>query len=196
MFRAYLEKTDKDLVRKGVVFGYDGRHNSHRWAKLSAGVFLRVGVPVYLFKTTTPTPFVPFTISKLGCSAGVMVTASHNPKWDNGYKVYWSNGAQILSPIDKHIQEEILLNLQPHQDAFKEPQEDHSLLRDPMDQVYNPYFDIIKNGVKSLEMNQSLDIPIVYTAMHGVGDPYVHQAWKSAGFKVGFFTILPNHFKK
>ena len=165
------------------MFGYDGRHNSRRWAALSAGVFLRENIPVYLFKTTTPTPFIPFTITKLGCSAGVMVTASHNPKWDNGYKVYWSNGAQILSPIDKHIQEEILLNLKPEENAFTEPAEDHNLLQDPMDQVYEPYFDVIKNGVNNLERNRNLDIPIVYTAMHGVGDPYVHQAWKSAGFK-------------
>lgn len=96
----------------GIVFGYDGRHNSKRFAQLSACVFLNEGIPVYLYGEMVPTPFIPFAISQMNLLAGVMVTASHNPKEDNGYKVYWNNGAQIISPHDKNIQAHILDNLE------------------------------------------------------------------------------------
>lgn len=82
------------------------------FAELSACVFLNEGIPVYLYGEMVPTPFIPFAISHMNLLAGVMVTASHNPKEDNGYKVYWSNGAQIISPHDKNIQTSILDNLQ------------------------------------------------------------------------------------
>jgi phosphoglucomutase/phosphopentomutase len=179
----YLLKQQKDIKSKGVVYGYDGRHNSERWAKLAAGVFMRENIPVYLFKTTTPTPFIPFAIRQLGLSAGVMVTASHNPKWDNGYKVYWDNGSQILSPHDKEIQKEILNSLEPASGAFQEPEEPSPLLSDPMSLVNDPYFKVVQDKVYSLEMNQKLNIPIVYTAMHGVGYPYVYQSWIKSGFQ-------------
>jgi len=185
---AYLLKIMPDMKKKGVVVSYDGRHNSKRWAKLTAGVFVRHGVPVYLFTTTTPTPFVPFSIKQLGACAGVMVTASHNPKWDNGYKVYWDNGAQILSPHDKEVQKEILANLEPAEGAFQEP--DSDLITDPMDAVFEPYFQVIRNNAYSREMNAGLDSPIVYTAMHGVGTPYVKEAWRVVGFKESRLVIV------
>lgn len=68
---------------------------SLRFARLAAAAFLNAGVPVYLYSKIVPTPFVPFGVLQLGAAAGVMVTASHNPKEDNGYKVYWGNGAQV-----------------------------------------------------------------------------------------------------
>lgn len=68
-----------------------------RFARLAAAAFLNNGIPVYLLGKIVPTPFVPFTILQYGAAAGVMVTASHNPKEDNGYKVYWENGAQVSS---------------------------------------------------------------------------------------------------
>ena len=79
----------------GAVIGYDARFNSSRWAKLAAGVFLRLGFAVRLFSTITPTPFVPFTVVQKKACIGIMVTASHNPKEDNGYKVFWRNGPQV-----------------------------------------------------------------------------------------------------
>lgn len=84
---------------------------SRSFAELSACVFLNEGIPVYLYGEMVPTPFIPFAISHMNLLAGVMVTASHNPKEDNGYKVYWSNGAQIISPHDKNIQASILDHL-------------------------------------------------------------------------------------
>lgn len=82
-----------------------------RFAELSACVFLTDGIPVWLYSKTVATPFVPFAVKELNCLAGIMVTASHNPKEDNGYKVYWTNSAQIISPHDKNIQANILQNL-------------------------------------------------------------------------------------
>lgn len=179
---SYLEQERPDLRTAGVVLSYDGRHNSRRWARLASGVFLRADIPVYLFQTTTPTPFVPFTVVKVGAAAGVMVTASHNPKWDNGYKVYWANGAQILSPHDKHIQAAILANLVPQPGAFDEPPSDHPLLRDPMDRVRDDYFSVVTANVFDRSAVAAFSRPVVYTAMHGVGHPYVQQAWAAAGF--------------
>lgn len=78
---------EKDLKERGIVYGYDGRYNSKRFAELSAAVFVQKGVKVWLYSKMVATPFVPFAILQLKCLAGVMVTASHNPKEDNGYKV-------------------------------------------------------------------------------------------------------------
>lgn len=82
------------------------------FAELSSSVFLNEGIPVHLYSEMVATPFIPFAISHMNLLAGVMVTASHNPKEDNGYKVYWNNGAQIISPHDKNIQAYIIDNLE------------------------------------------------------------------------------------
>lgn len=90
--------TCRELVqarKRGVVIGFDARTNSRRWSRLIAAVFLREGFKVLLFSEMTPTPWVPFAVKHESCAIGIMVTASHNPKDDNGYKVYWSNGAQV-----------------------------------------------------------------------------------------------------
>ena len=75
-----------------------------RFAALTARAFINKGIPVQVFSKICPTPFVPYTILMNKLAAGIMITASHNPKEDNGYKVYWSNGAQIIPPHDKGIQ--------------------------------------------------------------------------------------------
>ncbi|KAL7724999.1 hypothetical protein ACLKA6_001435 [Drosophila palustris] len=95
---AYLIKQYPDKLmhsNRGIVIGYDARQNSKRFADLTATVFLNNNFRVYLFQRFVPTPFVPYTILRLNCLAGVMVTASHNPKQENGYKIFWTNGAQI-----------------------------------------------------------------------------------------------------
>lgn len=84
----------------------------HRFAELTAKVFVSAGIPVHIFSDVCPTPLVSFATILYSAVGGVMVTASHNPKEDNGYKVYWRNGAQIIWPHDDNILEEILLNLE------------------------------------------------------------------------------------
>ena len=96
---------------RGVVIGYDARHHSEGFAHISAAVLAKYHIKVKLFQGYVATPFVPFAVVRDGCLAGIMVTASHNPKQDNGYKLYAGNGAQIVSPIDKEISTQIQDNL-------------------------------------------------------------------------------------
>lgn len=86
-----------------AVIGFDARHNSEKFARLAAAAFLAKGFSVLWFGRPTHTPLVPFAVKYYGAEAGVMVTASHNPKEDNGYKVYWLNGCQIIPPHDSGI---------------------------------------------------------------------------------------------
>ena len=111
----YAEKqfSIETLKNKGIVIGYDARHNSSNWGKILANIATQTGIKVYTFEDIVPTPFVAFAIRKYQACLGVMITASHNPKNDNGYKVYWDNGSQIISPHDKGIAAEILENLEP-----------------------------------------------------------------------------------
>lgn len=110
---AYLstQYNAEDLSRRGVIIGFDGRHHSREFAMLTAAVMKAAKCKTYLFRCVTPTPFVAFGVLHLHCLAGVMVTASHNPKYDNGYKVYWTDGVQIMSPHDKAVMRAIEENL-------------------------------------------------------------------------------------
>ena len=90
-----------------VVISYDCRNNSRFFADITAGVLLKNGIKVFLFEDIRPTPELSFSIRHLHCNAGIMITASHNPKQYNGYKVFWEDGAQIVEPHDKNIIAEV-----------------------------------------------------------------------------------------
>ncbi|KAJ8410976.1 hypothetical protein AAFF_G00180110 [Aldrovandia affinis] len=152
-FCSYLEQSFPDLKERGVVIGFDARAHpasggsSKRFASLAATVLISHGVPVYLFSDITPTPFVPFTVSHLGLCAGIMVTASHNPKQDNGYKVYWDNGAQIIPPHDKGIASAIEENLEPWPQAWEEDLAQQSpLVKNPYQDINREYFQAIQES--------------------------------------------------
>ena len=100
---AYLLEQVPGVRERGVVVGRDGRHLSAEFAEDTAAVLAGAGIPAHVFPGTAPTPVTAFAVSDLGAAAGVMVTASHNPPAYNGYKVYWSNGAQIIPPHDTGI---------------------------------------------------------------------------------------------
>ncbi|MDD2226618.1 MAG: phospho-sugar mutase, partial [Dysgonamonadaceae bacterium] len=99
------EFSDKDEIK--VVVGYDCRNNSRKFAEITANILSANGIKVCLFEDLRPTPAVSYAIRKLGCQSGVMITASHNPKEYNGYKVYWDDGAQVLAPHDRNIIAEV-----------------------------------------------------------------------------------------
>ena len=103
----YLLKEFPDLEQIKVVIGHDCRNNSRKFAEISADIFSANGIKVFLFEDLRPTPEVSYAIRKLGCQSGIMLTASHNPKEYNGYKAYWSDGAQVLGPHDKNIIAEV-----------------------------------------------------------------------------------------
>ncbi|KAH8355238.1 hypothetical protein KR093_009389, partial [Drosophila rubida] len=180
---AYLKKQYPDKEKwadQGVVIGYDARHNSKRFAELTSTVFVNNGFRVYLFRQFVATPFVPYTILRYNCLAGVMVTASHNPKQDNGYKVYWTNGSQIIAPHDDGIFASILKNLEPSACSWNTDALGMSkLVSDPSDAIFPAYFDALRRAIPSQLLVGNGDCPLsfAYTAMHGVGYAYVEMAF-------------------
>lgn len=160
-------------------------------------VFLSVDIPVYLFDRLTCTPLVPYGVLQLKTGGGVMVTASHNPKDDNGYKVYWSNGAQIIPPHDAGIAAAILANRQPWRKYTFDP--NHPKLKNPSTtligmtypicmlvvyhgwkdilQIIERYMSTIPQYSYHLSENSEAKLRVTYTAMHGVGAAYVEKAF-------------------
>lgn len=172
--------------KRGVVLGFDGRYNSKRFAELSACVFLAEGIPVWLYSRTVATPLVPFAVMELQCLVGVMVTASHNPKEDNGYKVYWTNSAQIITPHDKNIQASILQNLLPLETSWNLDLLKSNQLKDPYDEMSQLYFEkLAENVPKSFvaDYNRKSTQRFVYTAMHGVGYPFIERGFETVGLQ-------------
>eukprot|EP00922_Rhytidocystis_sp_ex-Travisia-forbesii_P053141 GHVS01078815.1.p1 GENE.GHVS01078815.1~~GHVS01078815.1.p1 ORF type:complete len:750 (+),score=129.17 GHVS01078815.1:201-2450(+) len=180
---AYLEK--RLSPRGRVVIGYDGRRNSKRFAHTAAAVFLSRNFEVVLFDTAVvATPIVAYTVVLRSASCGIMITASHNPKNDNGYKLYDNSGVQIIPPMDKHIAELIEMNTSVWVDVV--PLVDAStgylhispmpkgLSVDALEEVSQKYMSDVINTLKpNLERNRASTLPFVYTAMHGVGTPFV-----------------------
>ncbi|KAK2704286.1 hypothetical protein QYM36_016624 [Artemia franciscana] len=178
-FASYLLKTNPDCIKSGVVVGFDGRHNSLRFAALTARAFINKGIPVQVFSKICPTPFVPYTILMNKLAAGIMITASHNPKEDNGYKVYWSNGAQIIPPHDKGIQSSILENLEPWKDAWAhENIRESPLCTDGIEIVMDNYYKCLAPMVTYPDLNRSTNLRFVYTPVHGVGAEYMSKAFE------------------
>ncbi|XP_076873514.1 phosphopentomutase [Brachyhypopomus gauderio] len=185
-FCRYLERSFTDLKERGVVIGFDARRHtasggsSERFASLAAAVFISRGVPVHLFSVFTPTPYVPFTVSHLGLCAGIMVTASHNPKQDNGYKVYWENGAQIIPPHDKGIAEAIEEDLQPWAESWDTESASQSpLIKDPYQDIHREYLQTIQQLCLHRDLNKQSEVKIVHTSVHGVGHVFVQAAFKA-----------------
>ncbi|XP_072920953.1 phosphopentomutase [Hemitrygon akajei] len=182
----YLEKSFSDVKDRGVVIGFDARAHppsgsgSQRFARFAATVLISQGIPVYLFSKITPTPFVPFTVSQLKLCAGIMVTASHNPKQDNGYKVYWENGAQIIPPHDEEIAKAIEKNLEPWQGSWNDKIVDcSSLIKDPFENMKNKYFECLQKHCFYRDINKSTKLKFVHTSVHGVGHEFVQSAFKA-----------------
>uniref|UniRef100_A0A6Q2ZNF8 Phosphoglucomutase 2-like 1 n=1 Tax=Esox lucius TaxID=8010 RepID=A0A6Q2ZNF8_ESOLU len=125
----------------------------------------------------------PYAVKRLGAAAGVMVTASHNPKEDNGYKVYWHNGAQISSPNDKEILKFIEESLEPWSESWDESLSDSSpLRRDPLREICHAYMEDLNSVCFHRELNTKSPLKFVHSSFHGVGHNYVQQAFRAFGF--------------
>ncbi|XP_053312605.1 glucose 1,6-bisphosphate synthase [Spea bombifrons] len=186
----YLERCFPDAMQRGVVVGYDTRGqatsncSSKRLAKLTAAVLLSKGIPVYLFSKYVPTPFVPYAVRKLRTIAGVMITASHNRKEDNGYKVYWENGAQITSPHDKEILKCVDESSEPWDDSWRENLAESSpLVKDPLENITNSYMQDLSSICFNRELNMKTPLKFVHTSFHGVGHDFVQSAFTVFGFR-------------
>jgi phosphomannomutase len=164
-----------------VVIGYDGRHNSKKFAETSAAVLTAAGAEVLLMPRLLPTPLVAYATRKLGCDAGVMVTASHNPAADNGYKVYLGGrvvtdsgqGAQLVSPFDKQIANKIA-EVGPANEIPKAIS-GWTILNDD---IVDSYLDSVLGNQDNLPR----DIRIVTTSLHGVGGDTLAEMFRMAGF--------------
>ncbi|RXN14927.1 glucose 1,6-bisphosphate synthase [Labeo rohita] len=185
----YLAKCFPDLKTRGLVVGFDTRAqtssgcSSERLARLTAAVMLCKDIPVYLFSTYVPTPFVPYAVMKYGAAAGVMITASHNRKEDNGYKVYWHNGAQISSPHDKEILRCIEESTEPWPESWNEDLvESSSLRRDPLEDICCCYMEELNTICFHRELNAKSPLKFVHSSFHGVGHNYVQRAFQQFGF--------------
>ena len=159
-----------------VVIGYDGRVNSDVFARDSAEILAGLGIAVTLFPRTVPTPVVATAVRTLNVSAGVMVTASHNPPRDNGYKVYLGgsdNGSQIISPADHEIESLILDAATMNARDFPKAQ---SFTIAP-EKVIDDYV----SATASISTHPSQPVPFVYTALHGVGWEVANRAFLASG---------------
>jgi phosphomannomutase len=156
-----------------VVVGYDGRHGSHAFAEDSAAIFAAAGFDAILLPRLLPTPLVAFAVQHLGAAAGVMVTASHNPPQDNGYKVYVGDGAQIVPPTDAQI-ETAIRAVGPTREIPLAPQGFTVLDESIVDSYVSAVAGLVGDGPR--------DVRVVHTAMHGVGTEVVRKAFAAAGF--------------
>lgn len=179
----YINKQLKSLEGHSVLIGYDSRNNSRTFAEEAAKVLAGNGIKVLLFKELRPVPLVSFGVRLKKCSAGIMITASHNPPQYNGYKVYWNDGAQVLPPHDKNIIEEV--NKITDVDMVKEvDQLDNPLIVEVDKEIDEAYLDAISRLQLYREENQSQgeSLNVVYTSLHGTGITIVPQALAKWGF--------------
>ncbi|KAJ7702443.1 hypothetical protein B0H17DRAFT_1044354 [Mycena rosella] len=174
----YVSTNVQDAPSRGVVIGHDHRHNSERWAELTAAAFVDSGFKVYLLRGLVHTPMVPFSVRALEAACGVMITASHNPKDDNGYKVYWENAVQIIGPHDTGISASIKANLEPKTWLM----ESSTLCLDRTEEMKDAYFSMLSALNLSRSLNSELKVTFVNTSLHGVSNSFVSRAFESFGF--------------
>ncbi|WKY01410.1 hypothetical protein Q1695_015422 [Nippostrongylus brasiliensis] len=189
-FAKHMKNFYGNKKSNGVAIGFDGRHNSRRFAQLAANVFIRNNIPVYLFSEVCPTPVVSWATVKLKCDAGLIITASHNPKEDNGYKAYWSNGAQIIGPHDKEIVRIAELEPQPLDEYWDlSALESHPLLISA-DRAIEPYFEVERSLIYHKNINEVTPLKITYSAFHGVGYLYAKRMLQEFGFPDSHFISV------
>jgi len=179
-FCNYIAENNQGKQIKTVI-SYDSRNNSREFAKITARVMAANGFKVYLFEDIRPTPELSFAVRELKADAGVMLTASHNPKEYNGYKAYWNDGAQLTSPHDELVIEKVNAITDLSQVKMQDDDKNITIIGEDMDKIY-------LEKVKSISINSECikkqkDLKIVYTPLHGTGISLVPKALKAYGFE-------------
>ncbi len=175
----YIKKKFPDQNKKAAI-AYDCRNNSAFFARTAAEILSANGIEVYLFDSLRPTPELSFTIRELNCQCGIVITASHNPKEYNGYKVYWEDGGQIISPHDSGIINEVRAIQSPAEISFaSNPDKIHSIGNE-IDKKYIAKLCELSLSPASIQRHK--DMPIVYTPIHGTGVRLVPMALQAFGF--------------
>lgn len=179
--------------QKGVAISYDSRNNSKEFSEQTALCLNANGIKTYIFERLRPVPELSFAVRELGCTAGIMITASHNPPKYNGYKVYWEDGAQIVSPKDKQIIEEVrkVENYNEIKTINKQEAIQKGLYNTIGEEIDQKYMEALKKQVINPEIikEQQEHIKIVYTPLHGTGNIPVKTILKQIGFEN--VTIVP-----
>ena len=179
-FANYIKMMFPNIEQPKVAIAHDCRNNSKEFAKTTADVMSANGIKVYLFNALRPTPELSFAIRELECQAGVVVTASHNPKEYNGYKAYWEDGGQLVSPHDKNVIGEVekitdisMVKFTPNESLIE-------YLDERFDEIY---IDKILGLSLSPELiKKHKDLRFVYTPIHGTGGQIIPRLFKKAGF--------------
>lgn len=175
----YMKKEFSSLKEIKVVISHDSRLKSRDYAVLTAEIFSANGIKAFIFQDLRPIALESFAIRELGCQGGVMITASHNPKEYNGYKVYWDDGAQVIGPHDKNIIAEV--NKVTNKDV-KFNRNDNLICEIPTS-MDEQYIACVKKIMLSPDAVKSYkDMPIVYTALHGAGSTLVEKTLNAIGF--------------
>jgi phosphoglucomutase len=172
----YLHKQYPNTTIK-VAIAYDCRHNSQSLAKLVADVFSANNIQVFLFEDLRPTPILSFAVNELDCHAGIVLTASHNPPEYNGYKVYWTDGGQIVPPHDKAVIEEVNA-LQFSEVKFKANESLITYIGADVDEAF--WAASLKNGLFNVKERENLNV--VFTSIHGTSIKLIPEILKRAGY--------------
>ena len=181
----YIKKNGKES--KGVAIAYDSRNMSEEFSKWTALCLNANGIKTYRFESLRPTPELSFAVRYLNCIAGIVITASHNPAEYNGYKVYWEDGAQIVSPVDKEIMAEVkaVTDFSKIKDISMEEAKEKCLYNEIGEDIDKVYIEELKKLVlnKDIISKVQKDLKIVYTPLHGTGNIPVQRILKEIGFE-------------
>ncbi|HPC26027.1 MAG TPA: phospho-sugar mutase [Paludibacteraceae bacterium] len=177
----YLKLQFPEIPQISVVIGYDCRNNSRRFAEVSANIFSANGIKVYLFDDLRPTPETSFAIRYLGCQSGIIITASHNPKEYNGYKAYWSDGAQLVPPHDENVIAEVNKITNIDDIKFTGNPDLIQIIGEEIDKAFIEAVKTISLSPEAIRRHK--DLKIVYTPLHGTGIKLIPRALKEYGFE-------------
>ncbi len=183
----YLKKTFQHLPQIKIAIAYDCRNNSSYFAEVAAAILSGNGIKVFLFDALRPTPELSFTVRHLQCQSGIVITASHNPKEYNGYKVYWEDGAQVTPPHDENIIAEVNKINSPEQVTFEPNKNLIEYIGKNIDEIYlQSIATLVKLSPESIK--QYHDLKIVYTPLHGTGVTLLPEMLRRMGF-TKVFTV-------
>ena len=177
----YLKEAFAELPEIAVVVGHDVRNNSREYAEIVADIFSANGIKVYLFDSFRPTPELSFAIRHLGCQSGVNITASHNPKEYNGYKAYWEDGAQIISPHDVNIIDHVNRIKGAGAIKFQGDKSKITIIGEEIDQAFLTAIKGLSLSPDAIQRHK--DLKIVYTPIHGTGVHLIPASLKNYGFE-------------
>ena len=179
-----LEQGTQD---KGVAISYDSRRMSDEFSLQTALILNANGIKTYLFESLRPVPELSFAVRQLGCTAGIMITASHNPPKYNGYKVYWDDGSQIVAPRDKDIINKVraISDFKEIKTMNKEDAIKAGLFNIVGKEMDDKYIETLKSKILNPEIvrEQGKDLKIVYTPLHGTGNMVAERLLNELGFK-------------